>query len=190
MSPALIGLECGGTRTVAIAASADLQLIHRIEAGPCNLRLVSDSDLESHFSKLASALPPAAAVGVGMAGVRDQADISRVKAILARIWPDCPNEVDHDLESALSTAELDDPGERCTRVILLSGTGSCCYGRSASGRTAKVGGWGHQLGDRGSAYDIVHRALRAAAHHFDHTGKWCRFGQRALAKSSSTCPMT
>lgn len=182
MSPALIGLECGGTRTVAIAASPDLQLIRRIEAGACNLRLVTDADLANHFSKLASALPPAAAIGVGMAGVRDQTDISRVKTILTRVWPGCPNEVDHDLESALSTAELDDPDKRCTRVILLSGTGSCCYGRSPSGRTAKVGGWGHQLGDRGSAYDIVHRALRAAAHHVDHTGKWCLFGQRALAR--------
>ena len=188
MSPALIGLECGGTRTVAIAATPDLQLIQRMEAGACNLRLVSDAELESHFSRIAAQLPPAAAIGVGMAGVRDAADISRVRSVLSKVWPGCPNEVDHDLESALSTAELDHPGQGRSRVILLSGTGSCCYGRSPSGKTAKVGGWGHLLGDRGSAYDIVHRALRAAAHHLDHSGRWCLLGQRALARLLLNAP--
>lgn len=177
---ALVGLECGGTRSVALAATPGLELIRRIEAGPANLRLVSDSRLQEHFAGIAAQLPAPAAIGIGMAGVRDGQDITRVLAVAERVWPGVPAIADHDLESALSAADLDLPDPARPKVIILSGTGSCCYGRAPSGRTAKVGGWGHQIGDRGSAYDIVHRALRAAAHHLDHTGRWCRFGQRAL----------
>ena len=182
--PFLLGIECGGTRTVAIGAPAgdgsSFGPAQRIEAGPCNLRLVTDDELEAHFRSIASKFPAPAGVGVGMAGVRDAAAIRRVLDVLARVFPGVPAEADHDLESALCAADLDLPASRRHRVILLSGTGSCCYGRSFAGRTAKVGGWGHLLGDRGSAYDLVHRALRAAAHHLDHAGRWCRFGQRAL----------
>jgi N-acetylmuramic acid 6-phosphate etherase len=184
----LLGLECGGTRTVAIAATEDFALVQRIEAGPCNLRLVSDTELRKQFSDIAAQIADVAAVGVGMAGVRDPQDIARVRGILATVWPGCPSEVDHDLESALSAANLADDAPTHAKVILLSGTGSCCYGREPDGRTAKVGGWGHQLGDRGSAYDIVHKALRAAAHHLDHTGHWCDFGQRALAGTLLNAP--
>ncbi len=175
-----IGLECGGTRTVGLAADASLQELGRVTAGPCNLRLVSDEALEARFREIQRALPAPVAVGVGMAGVRDAVDCARIEQVLERVWPGVPRCVDHDLESALAAAELDAPGPTGARVIVLSGTGSCCYGRNARGTTAKVGGWGHLLGDRGSAYDIAFRALRAAAHELDHTGHWGAFGRRAL----------
>jgi len=181
-----IGLECGGTRTVALAADASGRLLRRSEAGPANLRLLSDSQLKAHLDSLARQLPNPSGVGVGMAGVRDRADCRRVEAVLERVWPGVPHRVDHDLESALAAADGQPiPGRSGAaveaRVIVLSGTGSCCYGRHRSGRTAKVGGWGHLLGDRGSAYDIAFRALREAAHSLDHSGEWSRFGERALA---------
>jgi len=179
-SSVLIGLECGGTKTIAIAATQTLKRVARIQSGACNLRLVSDAELERHFRDLAAQLPPALSIGVGMAGIRDASDVDRVQAVIRRVWPDAPSSVDHDLESALSAADLDGADSTRTKVIVLSGTGSCCYGRSPTGKTAKVGGWGHHLGDRGSAYDIAHKALRAAALHLDHTGKWCGFGRRAL----------
>ncbi len=186
--PVLFGFECGGTRTVVLATTTNLTPLGRVEGGPANLRLISNADLADLFQQLTSGFPAPSAIGVGMAGVRDTADIQRVLGILDGIWPAVPAHVDHDLESALSAAGLDLPGEGRSRVIVLSGTGSCCYGRSASGRTAKVGGWGHLLGDRGSAYDIAHRALRASAHHLDHTGRWSAFGSRALRATLLNTP--
>ncbi len=187
-SSVLVGLECGGTKTVAIASTEALEPVARIESGACNLRLVSDAELELHFKHLAAQLPPALAIGVGMAGVRDRRDIDRVQAVIRRVWPDAASLVDHDLESALSAADLHGGDLTRSRVIVLSGTGSCCFGRSPGGSTAKVGGWGHHLGDRGSAFDIVHKALRAAALHLDHTGKWCGFGERALRATLQNGP--
>jgi len=47
-------------------------------------------------------------------------------------------------------------------VALISGTGSVCLGRTAEGRSARVGGWGPLVGDEGSGYHIASLALRRA----------------------------
>jgi N-acetylglucosamine kinase-like BadF-type ATPase len=47
-------------------------------------------------------------------------------------------------------------------VALISGTGSICVGRSRDGRTARVGGWGHLLGDEGSGFYMAAEALKLA----------------------------
>ena len=44
------------------------------------------------------------------------------------------------------------------------------YGRHG-GRTIRVGGWGHLLGDHGSGYWIVQRTLQAVLREFDRTGR-------------------
>jgi N-acetylglucosamine kinase-like BadF-type ATPase len=67
ISPVLLGLECGGTRTVALAADGELRQLARVDAGPANLRLVTDEQLAAHFRALAAQLPPPSAAGVGMA---------------------------------------------------------------------------------------------------------------------------
>ncbi len=188
-TPVFLGLECGGTRTVALAADAGLKQLARVEAGPANLRLVTDAQLVAHFRALRRQLPAPGAIGVGMAGVRDAADCSRVERALEAAWPAVPRRVDHDLESALAAAELDAPGNPpAARVIVLSGTGSCCYGRNAQGSIAKVGGWGHLLGDRGSGYHIVHRSLCDTITTLDRQRRFGRFGQRVLRALQLTEP--
>ncbi len=47
-------------------------------------------------------------------------------------------------------------------VALISGTGSVCLGRTADGRSARVGGWGPLLGDEGSGYHLATLAMRKA----------------------------
>lgn len=47
-------------------------------------------------------------------------------------------------------------------IMVLSGGGTVAYGRDASGKSLRVGGWGHLLGDEGSGYWIGLEAIRAA----------------------------
>lgn len=47
-------------------------------------------------------------------------------------------------------------------VVLIAGTGSICFWTDAQNRIARAGGWGHMLGDEGSAYWIAASALRKA----------------------------
>jgi N-acetylglucosamine kinase-like BadF-type ATPase len=52
-------------------------------------------------------------------------------------------------------------------VALISGAGSVCLARSPQGRTLRVGGWGHLLGDEGSGYRLSLDALRLATQTVD-----------------------
>ncbi len=180
-SISLLGIEGGGTRTVGILADAALRQRQRVEAGPANLRLLTDAQLRTHFRALAQIFFRPAALGIGMAGAREESDRQRIRAAAAIAWPGVPCWAGNDLDTALAAAELDAPaGEPITRIVIISGTGSCCFGRNLRGQTTKVGGWGHGLGDRGSGYDLALRALRAAVHEFDLSGHWPLLGARLL----------
>jgi N-acetylglucosamine kinase-like BadF-type ATPase len=65
-------------------------------------------------------------------------------------------------------------------VALISGTGSICVGRSAAGQTARVGGWGHVLGDEGSGYRIATDGLQLATQAADGRGGSTPLLQAAL----------
>ena len=175
----VLGLEAGGTRTVALAVDAADRVLARVEAGPANLRLLDEAALRRHFAALAAQLPVPAAVGIGMAGAREESDRRRIRAAAARAWPGVPCWAGNDLDTAFAAAGPLGP-EVAARVVVLSGTGSCCFGRHRAGRSAKVGGWGHLLGDRGSGYDVALSALRAVVESLDRTGRWPRLGARLL----------
>jgi N-acetylmuramic acid 6-phosphate etherase len=59
---------------------------------------------------------------------------------------------------------------------------------AADGRTAKMGGWGHVLGDKGSGFEIGLRGLKAVVFYFDRDGTWSRLGERLLAATNCNEP--
>src|SRR5688572_1828644 len=175
-----LGIECGGTRTVAIFADEKGALLQRETGGPANLKLLDDAALLRHFTNLASAFPAPNALAIGMAGARTEADFSRIGRVVEKIWPGVPSRLTNDLETALAAAPVP-PVKPDLRILVLSGTGSCCFGIGRQG-TAKVGGWGHLLGDKGSGYEIGMRSLKAVVYYYDRDGKWPRLGGRVLRK--------
>ncbi|MGI6108034.1 MAG: BadF/BadG/BcrA/BcrD ATPase family protein [Lachnospiraceae bacterium] len=52
-------------------------------------------------------------------------------------------------------------------MVVISGTGSVCYGRNRAGQVFRTGGWNHILSDEGSAFWIGLQAVRAAAETMD-----------------------
>ena len=175
-----LGVECGGTQTIAILADDGDRCLRRVEAGAANMRLLTDQEMAAHFRGLAAQFPMPAALAIGMPGVLDEADRRRVRSAAARAWPGVPCFAGNDLETALAAAQSPGAAADLTRIVIISGTGSCCYGRGAGGRTVKVGGWGHFLGDRGSGYDIGLRALRSVIQNYDGQGAWPALGQHLL----------
>ena len=177
-SPVLLGIESGGTRTLALAASdSGVELLRR-EFGPANLRLLDDRKLRQHFLSIAREMPRPSALAIGMAGARTEQDRERIRTAAAAAWKGAPCVATNDLETALKAAP---PAEEVeANVLILSGTGSCCFGQSNDGRSVKVGGWGHILGDKGSGYEIGLRGLKASIYHFDRDGKWPVLGERLL----------
>jgi N-acetylmuramic acid 6-phosphate etherase len=180
-----LGIESGATRTTALLDPGDGQLCLRAEYGPGNLRLLDDEALVRHFSAMAALRPKAAAplvgLGIGMAGARTERDRQRIRAAAAKVWPEVPCYATNDLEMALAAGQASGHAEATAEVLILSGTGSCCFGRTPDHRTARVGGWGHIIGDKGSGYEIGLLGLKAAVHHLDREGRWSLLGQNLLA---------
>ena len=182
--PAFLGLDCGGTRSVAIYQHGRMQ--RRAEAGPGNIRLLSDAQLFSLFRELSvvhQGLRSPSAVGIGMAGAGNAAQQERIRRCAAKVWRNVPCMATGDLDTAFAAAELDERvGENglAALVIVLSGTGSIFYGKNARGQRVRVGGWGHLVGDKGSAYEIGLRSLKATLHYHDQDGKVPPLGRRLL----------
>ena len=203
-APVFLGIEGGGTRTVALLADADGRLLRRFEAGPANFKLLTEAQLLRRLREVRAGFaefPRPAAVAIGLAGARGEPEWQRIRTAAAKVWPGVLCHATHDLETALAAAE---PRQKAkgkrqkrpqdgspvstfnfqpstpTQVLLLSGTGSCFFAHGADGRTARFGGWGHILGDKGSGYEIGLRALKACVFYLDRDGEWSRLGQRIL----------
>jgi N-acetylmuramic acid 6-phosphate etherase len=173
-----LGIEGGGTKTIAVLTTGDLRVLHRAQFGPGNFRLLSAGALENLFRQIAVLTKNVAAIGIGLAGVREDADRKAVRAAAEKVWGQVPLFITHDLQIALGAASV--PSSARARVLVLSGTGSCCYGEDSRGETAKVGGWGHLLGDLGSGYDTALRGLKAVIYDYDRAGRWGALGAHLL----------
>src|SRR5688572_17817225 len=107
--PAFLGLDCGGTRSVAIYECGGTT--RRVEAGPGNVRLLSEVQLLALFRELKSVhkdLPAPSAIAIGMAGARLDYDRGRVRRAAAKVWPSIPCSAWGDLDTALAAAEIDE----------------------------------------------------------------------------------
>ncbi len=181
----LLGIECGGTHTSALFEEGGTGRRSAWSGGPSNLRLLSDAQHLRNFAAIGEALPQPGALAVCMAGVRTEADVARIRRLVGQVWPGIPCTITHDLESALAAAPRlsgTPAHSHPTRVLILSGTGSCCLGRSPHGKSVKIGGWGHILGDKGSAFEIGLRALKAVVFYLDRDQEWTLLGQRLLRR--------
>ena len=186
-----LGIEGGATHTHALMTDPAGQCLAQAQTGPANIQLLSDTRLLTLLRGLRRSLPQPHAIAIGLAGARTEPDRQRIRQASARTWPTIPCYATNDLETALMAASVNQHADipiDSPRVLVLSGTGSCCYGRATDGRTAKTGGWGHLLGDRGSGYAIGLRALRDTLRHFDRTGQLTSLGTRLLRKLQSNTP--
>ncbi|GDY21996.1 N-acetylmuramic acid/N-acetylglucosamine kinase [Verrucomicrobiota bacterium] len=180
-----LGIAGGGTRTVALLADVGGRFVRRVETGPGDVRRLTDGALLARLREIARALPRPAAIAIGLAGAGAEAQWRRIRAAAAQVWPGIPCHATNELETALVAGEPTGRGGRratslAARVLVRSGTGSCCYARATDGRTATFGGWGHILGDKGSGYEIGLRALKAVVFYYDRDGIWSALGRRLL----------
>ncbi|WAC19279.1 N-acetylmuramic acid 6-phosphate etherase [Luteolibacter sp. SL250] len=175
-----LGIETGATHTTVMVEDGAGRQVDRFELGPANVLLSTDGELERFFLEIKARTGEVSAIGAGMAGLRNEQDRRRVDAIARVVWPETPFQATNDLETAL-TAAGEWPAGVDARVLLLSGTGSCAYGRDAGEKVVKFGGRGHILGDRGSACDISLGALRNVVYQFDVDGRFPALGHAVLA---------
>ena len=161
------GIDGGGTRTTVLCRFADGQDVRRSGFGPLNLNSIGDKAFRETLEGIIgyiSGLGRCRALCLGVSGITN-ADVRRVAGSVLSGMP-FPYRIMGDHEIA-HTGALD----RKEGLILISGTGSVCYGRTADGKSAFTGGWGHLIGDQGSGYALGRDALIAVAKVFDGYGK-------------------
>jgi N-acetylmuramic acid 6-phosphate etherase len=174
-----LGIETGATHTTVLLVDEADNVLQRFDLGPANVRLLTNVEISRLFREIKRRTGEPSAVAAGMAGLRNEADEKRVRDLAMHEWPGIPFHATNDLETALeASGQWPDKAE--ARVLLLSGTGSCAYGRNSEGRTVKFGGRGHILGDRGSAIDIALQALRAIVYQQDLKAQFPALGQAIL----------
>src|SRR5215211_8611259 len=89
--PALLGIDGGGTRTIAIYECGDVR--RRLETGAGNVGLLSDAQLLALFRELSGVhqvSPAPSAVAIGMAGAGAEEQRARIKKTAARVWRKAP----------------------------------------------------------------------------------------------------
>jgi len=165
--PYYVGIDGGGTKTTCAVGDGS-RLLVTATAGPSNVVRVGEAEARESLHK--AVLQACAAAGiaplaisrtcVGGSGAAHPHLAASVRGFLAEILPS-PIDVVGDMEIALEAAFDTGPG-----VIVIAGTGSIAYGRDATGKTVRAGGWGFAIGDEGSAHWIgrsaVNLVLRAS----------------------------
>ncbi|MGO9609472.1 MAG: N-acetylmuramic acid 6-phosphate etherase [Verrucomicrobiia bacterium] len=179
-----LGIEGGGTRTIALLADRRARILSRLESGSLNLNLSSDAAVLHRLREIKRGLASRpTSLALCLAGCRTPTDQSRARALAEQVWPGVPAYVGSDTDSALAAAF----GPHGSGIAIISGTGSCVYGRSGS-QVARAGGWGHLLGDHGSGYWIAVTGLRAAIREYDRHGRVSQRLGRALRRLCLNSP--
>ncbi|GIW90807.1 MAG: N-acetylglucosamine kinase [Pirellulaceae bacterium] len=164
------GIDCGGTKSLAVvgqrrrnqlviaATARRLGSANPTEVGPEKAVGNAMVALERACRKARVELHQLQAGCMAMAG----AGRPKIRRDVYRCLPEPLRQVPcylvHDGWAALCAACQPPVG-----IALICGTGSLAFGRTADGRTARMGGWGPLVGDEGSGYWMGRQALAAAA---------------------------
>ena len=157
-----LGIDGGGTKTTCAVGDED-RLLASATAGPSNIvrvgEMVARESLQQCIRQGCAAagitLEQVSHTCVGASGAARPELAAVVREIVAEIIL-TPIDVVGDMETTLEGAFGSGPG-----VIVIAGTGSIAYGRDASGKTLRAGGWGFAIGDEGSAHWIGRTAVAA-----------------------------
>jgi glucosamine kinase len=166
----LMGIDGGATKTLAAVLD--------VERGEVHVGRGESSNLDADGARKAGeALFGAAELALGRAGVEATELDAAVAAVAgtdtaaaaARVHAEHPRWiVVNDVVGAWATATDARPG-----VGAIAGTGSNVFGVGrvdGETRAWRTGGWGHLVGDEGSAYWVAVQAVRAVLHERDGSG--------------------
>lgn len=166
----VLGIDAGGTKTVALLADDEGRIIGEARSGAANLQTEGELEVEKILHTVIEQATdghhgPVAAVCLGMAGVDREDDARILRGVMRRLGFRTHALIVNDALIALVAGAGPNPG-----VVIVSGTGSIAYGVNQHGVAARAGGWGPTLGDEGSGYWIGRRALAAVVRDVDERG--------------------
>lgn len=158
-----LGIDGGGTKTTCVVGD-EIRTLGRGQGGPSNPVRVGEEKARESLHHAVREACASAQVSVsevkrtclGLAGGGREETSSAARKILGELLSG-EIVVVGDMITTLEAAFGQGHG-----VIVIAGTGSIAYGRSAVGRIVRVGGRGYAVSDEGSAHWIGREAVSAA----------------------------
>ena len=162
--PAFIAIDGGGTHSLGVAVDTAGRVLAAAGAGSLNFfgsgLPNARRALKRLIESLERQLPPKTRIErivVGCAALFSDATKAETKRLCRGILPLERTRVISDCQTACFGATLGEPG-----LLIIAGTGSIVLAQNEAGQYKRVGGWGHLLGDTGSAYWIAAESVKAA----------------------------
>ncbi len=160
-----LGVDGGGTKTVAAVADESGQIVSAARAGGSNYQDIGVSSagaelkaaVQSALHKVGASMSDVAGAAFGMAGADREAEMKIVQGMVDEYVPVSRRYVENDALLVLRAGTKEAVG-----VGLVAGTGTNCIGRDRYGRRHQIGGMGPISGDVGYAEDLAMRTLGGA----------------------------
>jgi len=166
----VLGIDAGGTKTLALLADEAGTVVGWGRGGGANLKTHGELQVEKVLHQVieeaeAEAGVRADALALGIAGADRPEDHDVLRAILRRMGYRRRVLVTNDARLAFEAGSPARVG-----LALVCGTGSIAWGQNARREIARAGGWGWHLGDEGSGFWIGLAALRSVLRASDGRG--------------------
>jgi N-acetylglucosamine kinase-like BadF-type ATPase len=166
----VVGWDGGGTKTAVQIRNTEGDIVFQENYGPLNYNSVSKEAMRTTTEEIlidmeafAKDLSNYQSICIATAGVSNKEGVSFIKNTVKSMGLVQTIHVIGDHEAALAGALGEEEG-----IVLISGTGSICYGQDKKGNVYRSGGYGHLIDDEGSGYAIGRDLLAAAVRIHDH----------------------
>ncbi len=163
------GWDGGGTKTAMQIRNLEGRVILNTQANGLNFNSQTKEELRqtihtlvTQMSKLQGGLEACQMLCVCTAGISNPEAFGFLQGTIKDTGLTCEMKFVGDHEGAFYSALGKPEG-----MVLISGTGSICFGKNIEGRTSRTGGWGHIIDDEGSGYAIGRDILSAAVQSYD-----------------------
>lgn len=169
----ILGIDAGGTKTEFTTYNEEGQVLHDIKLNAGNIIVDEQHTLETLQIGVRKILSlerqKCDEIVAGIAGIETSGNQKVVEKELGKYSPKV---------TVISDAKLGLFNKLKGRegVLLISGTGSVAYGLK-NGKFYRVGGWGHIIGDEGSAYSIAIKMYKKLAKDIDYEGEISAFSR-------------
>jgi N-acetylglucosamine kinase-like BadF-type ATPase len=176
----IIGIDAGGTKTYAAVINREKNILFTFKTGPGNVS-VHYPEAKNNIAEAINACLSSPhgekcnAIVAGIAGIGSGNIKRKLHKDLSKLFS-LPILIINDAE--LSYYSMFDRKEG---VLAIAGTGTVIIGRK-NGVFKTVGGWGHLLGDEGSAYDIAIKSLKILATEFEQGSLTSKFSKTIADK--------
>ena len=165
----IAGWDGGGTKTAMQIRNLEGRVIRNTMASGLNFNSQSKEELKhtihtlvTEMSQMPGGLEACKMLCVSTAGISNPEAIEFLQRTIKSAGLTCEMKFVGDHEGALYGALGKPEG-----IVLISGTGSICFGKNKEGLTFRTGGWGHIIDDEGSGYAVGRDILSAAVQSYD-----------------------